>query len=110
MAGYYALGKGKTGKYSFNLKSGNHQVVLSSEAYESRAAALAGIVSVQKNAADDSRFERKVAKSGDSYFVLKASNGQVVGKSEMYSTAAAMEKGIASVKANGGATLVKEAE
>jgi uncharacterized protein YegP (UPF0339 family) len=108
MAGYYALGKGKTGKFSFNLKSGNHQVVLSSQAYESRAAAVEGIASVQRNASDDGRFERKTAKNGESYFVLKATNGQVVGKSEMYASAAAMEKGIASVKANGASTVVKE--
>lgn len=109
MAGYYALSKGKSGKFTFNLKSGNHQVILTSEAYESREAALAGIASVQKNAGDEARFERKVAKNGESYFVLKATNGQVIGKSELYSSAAAMEKGIASVKANGAAKDVKEA-
>jgi len=32
--------------------------------------------------------------------VLKATNGQTIGKSEMYKTAAAMESGIASVKTN----------
>lgn len=110
MAGYYALGKGKTGKYSFNLKSGNHQVVLSSQAYESRAAALAGIESVRKNAVEDAHFERKTAKNGESYFVLKAANGQVVGKSEMYGVPSGMEKGIASVKSNCASTVVKEAE
>lgn len=109
MSGYYALGKGKTGKYTFNLKSANHQVILTSEAYESHDAAAEGIASVQRNAADEARFERKVAKSGENYFVLKAVNGQVVGKSEMYGSAAAMEKGIASVKANGPSTVVKEA-
>ena len=34
------------------------------------------------------------------FFVLKAANGKIIGQSEMYSSAAAMEKGIASVKAN----------
>ncbi|MCB0638357.1 MAG: YegP family protein [Lewinella sp.] len=32
--------------------------------------------------------------------MLKASNGQVIGKGEMYSKAASMENGIASVKKN----------
>ena len=108
MAGYYALAKGKSGKFTFNLKSGNHQVVLTSEAYESREAALAGIASVQKNSPDDARYERKAAKNGEHFFVLKASNGQVIGKSELYPSAAAMEKGIASVMANGAAKDVKE--
>ena len=56
-----------------------------------------GIASVMRNAADDTRFERKSAKNGKPFFVLKATNGQVIGKSEMYETAKAMEAGIASV-------------
>jgi uncharacterized protein YegP (UPF0339 family) len=40
------------------------------------------------------------------YFVLKAANGQIIGSSEMYSSASAIENGIASVKANWpGATI-----
>jgi len=34
-------------------------------------------------------------------FRLKASNGQIMGKSEMYSRISGMENGIASVKKNG---------
>ena len=34
------------------------------------------------------------------YFVLKASNGQEVGRSQMYASAATMENGIASVNKN----------
>jgi uncharacterized protein YegP (UPF0339 family) len=43
---------------------------------------------------------RKTAKDGSRYFTLTATNGQVIGTSETYSSAAAMENGIASVKAN----------
>ena len=109
MAGYYVLSKGKTGKYSFNLKSGNHQTVLTSQAYESREAAMGGIASVRANAADDARYERKTSKDGQCFFVLKAANSQVIGKSELYPVAATMEKGIASVKANAASVTVKEA-
>ncbi len=45
-------------------------------------------------------FNRKEAKNGSTYFNLKASNGQVIGSSEMYSSTSAMENGIASVKKN----------
>ena len=38
--------------YSFNLKAGNHEVIGSSEVYESAAARDNGIESVKKNAAD----------------------------------------------------------
>lgn len=46
----------------------------------------------RKNSGADANFERKKSTKGDSFFVLKASNGQTIGKSEMYSSEAAMEK------------------
>ena len=64
------------------------------------------IKSVMENAANIDRFDSKVAKSGQFYFNLKASNGQVIGKSEMYESKASCENGIASVKKNApGATI-----
>ncbi|MHB1108229.1 MAG: YegP family protein, partial [Lutibacter sp.] len=39
-------------------------------------------------------------KSGQPYFNLKATNGQIIGNSEMYSSESGMENGIASVKKN----------
>ena len=101
MAGKFDLKVSPSGKFMFNLKAGNGQVILTSELYESKDAAENGIASVQKNAGDDARYERKEAKNGDPYFVLKAGNGQVIGKSEMYSGSSAMENGIESVKTNG---------
>jgi uncharacterized protein YegP (UPF0339 family) len=47
-----------------------------------------------------------MAASSEPYFVLKAANGQIIGTSEMYSSAAALETGIASVKANAPTALV----
>ena len=61
---------------------------------------LNGIASVKKNSLDDARFERKQAKNGKPYFNLVATNGQVIGTSEMYSNNSNMENGIASVKKN----------
>lgn len=101
MAGKFDLKKSPSGKFMFNLKAGNGQVILTSELYDSKSAAEGGIESVRKNAGNDARFERKESKSGEAFFVLKAANGQVVGKSEMYSGVAAMENGIESVKKNG---------
>ncbi|NRB54290.1 MAG: YegP family protein [Saprospiraceae bacterium] len=90
----------KSGKFYFRLKATNGQVILASEAYEKKAGAENGIQSVIKNAQIDERFARLESKNGDPYFKLKAANGQHVGKSEMYSSKAAMEKGIQSVKNN----------
>ena len=105
MAAKYELKAGSKGHFHFNLKAGNGQVILSSESYTTKAAALAGIESVKKNAGDDARFERKTAKDGSPYFVLKAGNGEIIGKSEMYASASSMENGIASVKTNAGAVV-----
>lgn len=98
--GKFEIKQDKLSKYRFNLKANNGQVILSSEAFNSKAACENGIESVRKNCQDDEKFERKTAKDGSPYFNLKASNGQVIGASEMYSSTAAMENGIASVKKN----------
>lgn len=100
MSGKFVIKSNASGKFTFNLKAGNGQIILTSETYESRAAAENGIVSVRKNAPDDNRYERKTSKANEPYFVLKAGNGEIIGKSEMYSAVAAMENGIASVKQN----------
>ncbi len=100
MAGKFELKTSANGKFHFNLKAGNGQIILSSEMYETRAAAENGIESVKKNGGDDTRFERKESANGKPYFNLKASNGQVIGKSEMYESTSAMENGIESVKTN----------
>ncbi len=100
MAGKFELKSAKNGKFHFNLKAGNGQIILSSEMYETKKAAENGIASVKKNAGNDGRFERKASAKGDPYFTLKAGNGEVIGKSEMYSSNSAMENGIKSVMTN----------
>ena len=106
MAGTFSLEVGTSGKYRFNLKAGNNQVILSSEQYDTKGAAEKGIDSVRANASDDARYERKVAKNNSPYFVLKAKNGETIGKSEMYTSASAMENGITSVKTNAPAAKI----
>ena len=109
MAGKFELKTAKDGQYMFNLKAGNGQVILTSELYKIKAAAENGIESVRKNAPDDGRYERTENKNGEPYFKLKAGNGQEIGRSEYYSSVAAMENGIASVKTNAPDAPVVEA-
>lgn len=52
MAGQFELYTDKGGKYRFRLKAANGEIIASSEAYESKAAAKNGIESVKKNAPD----------------------------------------------------------
>ena len=100
MAAKYVLKKSKNGKFFFNLLAANGQAILSSEMYEAKASALNGIESVRKNATVEARFEKLHAKDGAPYLTLKATNGQVIGQSEMYSTPAARDNGMASVMKN----------
>lgn len=98
--GKFEIKKDKSGQFRFNLKASNGQVILSSEAYKSKPSCDNGISSVKANSQDDGKYERKTAKDGSAYFNLKATNGQVIGASEMYSSSSAMENGIASIKKN----------
>src|SRR5690606_19959441 len=107
MAGKFEIGKRRNGEFQFNLKAGNGQVILSSQGYKEKASALNGIEPVRRHAVDEANFERLTAKDGSPYFNLRASNGEVIGHSEMYSSAAAPDNGIESVKGNApGASVV----
>lgn len=52
MAGKFELKETKNGQFMFNLKASNGQIIATSEQYTTKAAALNGIESVRKNAAD----------------------------------------------------------
>jgi len=108
MAAEYELKTAKNGKFHFNLKAGNGQIILSSEMYESKSAAENGIESVRKNSPDDGRYDRKTSANGKFHFNLKAGNGQVIGSSEMYESKPAMENGVESVKKNGPTAVVDD--
>ncbi len=108
MAGWYELSKSSDGQFRFVLKAGNAETILTSELYTTRAAAENGIASVQKNSPDDARYELKEASNGKFFFNLKAANHQVIGTSQMYVSEATRATGIASVKANGSSTTVKD--
>ncbi|GAB1308797.1 YegP family protein [Urechidicola sp. KH5] len=94
--------------FHFVLKAKNGQVILSSQSYASKAGALNGAESVKKNGTNDDLFERKIAKNGKFYFNLKATNGQIIGTSQMYSGESGMENGISSIKTNAPIAEIKE--
>lgn len=95
-------------EYQFNLNAGNGQTILTSEGYSSKANCLSGIESVRKNSQDDSKYDRKTSSNGKHYFNLKATNGQIVGTSEMYESDSARENGIKSVRENARDAAVEE--
>jgi len=100
MAGKYALTMTSDGRFLFNLRADNGEKILTSECYDAKASAHKGIESVRSNAPDDARFDRRTSNDDKPYFVLKAANGEILGTSQQYSSAAAMENGVQSVMAN----------
>ena len=98
----------KKGEFRFRLKASNGQSILASEGYKSKSGCTNGIESVRKNSQDDGNYERLESKGGSPYFNLKASNGQVIGTSEVYTSTSGMENGIASVKKNAPKAVVDD--
>jgi uncharacterized protein len=98
--GKFTISQRVNKEYQFNLKSGNGEIILTSEGYIQKASCYKGIESVKVNSQDDSRYDRRVAVNDKDYFVLKARNGEIIGKSQFYTSKSAMENGIASVKSN----------
>ena len=109
MAAKFEIKKSSNGQYRFNLKAGNGEIILSSEGYKEKQGAQRGIESVKKNAPDDKNYERKEASNGQPFFVLKAANGEPIGRSETYSSKSAMENGIESVKKNAPIAQIEDA-
>lgn len=106
--GKFVITKRTNGEFQFNLKAGNGQTILTSEGYTTKAACLNGVESVKVNSQDDSRFDRREASNGKPYFNLRASNGQIIGSSEMYESVAVRDSGVNSVKANAPDAIVDD--
>jgi uncharacterized protein YegP (UPF0339 family) len=97
MAGKFIITKGKDDKYYFNLKAGNGEIILTSQGYKAKVDCLNGIASVKNNAGQEERFECKKSNDDKEYFILTASNGQTIGKSQMYKSQSACLNGVKSV-------------
>lgn len=109
MVGKFELRQSRSGVFTFSLKASNGQVLLAaSETYTTKKAANNGIESVRKHVAKESSFERHTATSGLAYFVLRAANGQLIGKSQVYASTRSMEKGIESVRSNAASATVSD--
>lgn len=97
MAGYFKIETRSDGQFMFNLMAGA-EVILTSEAYTTKAACMNGIESVKENASDDSHYRRNTTPEGKFRFALDAANGQTIGGSGYYETEAALDAGIEAVK------------
>lgn len=89
---------GTNSQYYFRLKAANNEIILASEGYTTKANCLNGIQSVKVHAPYDNNYHKLTARNGQYYFTLNASNYQVIGVSEMYTTDYARNNGISAVK------------
>ncbi|MGX5816897.1 YegP family protein [Chitinophaga lutea] len=94
----FVISKTSNGEFAFNLKASNGEKILHSERYTTKANCLNGVESVRTNAVDDARYDKLMSSNGKHYFTLKASNGQIIGTSELYERTDGRDNGIASVK------------
>lgn len=108
MSSIFEIKKAHGGKFFFQLKTDDGKVILTSELYKQKASSQNGIVSVQKNSHDESKYSRLRRKNGKFYFTLKAANYQVIGTSELYDAETERENGIKSIIEHGSATMIKD--
>jgi len=94
----FSIAPSPHGHFTFHLTAANGKIILSSERYNSHSGAKHGAESVRHHAILNARYERRTSRRQEPYFVLLGFNGEVIGTSEMYSSAAARDEGIAIVK------------
>lgn len=106
--GKFEIKKRINGDFMFNLKANNGQVILTSQGYASKSGCENGIQSVKNHAPYDSYYEKKVSTNSKYYFNLKASNGLIIGTSEMYESSSSRDNGIESVKTNAPSAIIDD--
>ncbi len=89
--------QGQTGKFHFSFYAKNGQHVLSSESYESAAAAFNGAFAVQKDGQLATAYTIKENVAGGFYFTVKATNGEIIGVSQQYTTKSGATEGVAAL-------------
>lgn len=104
----FVVSRRSNNEFQFNLYATNGQVILSSEGYTAKDGCLNGIASVKKNSQDEHKFEKMESKNSKYYFNLKAANGQIIGTSQMYESAAGRDNGIRSVMTNAPDAVIEE--
>ncbi|NUP11413.1 MAG: DUF1508 domain-containing protein [Polyangiaceae bacterium] len=85
-------------KTYFRLRAGNGRIVVQSQGYTSKSGAQGGIDSVKTNGIDASRFEVFEGADGQHTFRIRASNGKIIGRGEMYASKSGVFEAAARVR------------
>lgn len=109
MPGTFHLRKAADGQFRFTLEAGNGQPLLISEPYPARSAALGGVEAVRRSVSWEAAFEPLPDEAGHPYFILRSTDGQLLGHSQSFASAAGCRLGIDSVRRHApGAELADE--
>jgi uncharacterized protein len=84
------------GQWYFHVVSGNGNVLLASEGYSTRLAALNGVISVLDNGAYESKYTAVKGTNGKYHLNLLAANGAVIATTQQYSTKSSATRAIGS--------------
>lgn len=91
--------RGADSKYYFHVRAANGEIVLQSQGYTSSTGSKSGASSVANNGGTVARYSVLQAADGKFYFVLKATNGQVIARGETYETKYNAERAVESCAA-----------
>lgn len=106
--GYFEIKKRRDGQILLNLKANNAITILTTEGYEDAEVCRLSMENIKKSALSNASYEIKETADRKFYFDLKAANGVVVGRSEIYMTKAAAGRGVDAVKRNAPNAHLKE--
>jgi uncharacterized protein YegP (UPF0339 family) len=95
----FEIFKAPEGEFYFRLKAASGEPILSSQSFATKASAEHGVDAVRTNAPIHSHYDRRQTTDGFS-FVVKSVSHQVIGRSELYPTAAARDAGMLLVKSD----------
>ncbi len=105
--GKYQIKRTSNGQFRWILKATNGEILITSESYVSKQGCLDGVAS-SKVCIADKNFDKKTSTAGQPYFNQVANNYQILGTSEMYSSIAARDNGIDSVKRNAPTATIED--
>jgi uncharacterized protein YegP (UPF0339 family) len=105
--GKFEILKDRSGQFYFRLKSSNGQIILISESYKNLQGCENGIESVRINGEFEKNYDIRLSKDNKRYFVLKAVNGEIIGKGETYESLQSLIGGIKSCQFNSKTTVIQ---
>jgi uncharacterized protein YegP (UPF0339 family) len=95
----FIIRTGKHHQFFFDLKTENGDLILSSEAFHTKAACNTAIEALKAVARDDNKFDRMKSADDHFYFVIKAANGKAMVKSVLFANPADRNAAIKRVEA-----------